>query len=393
MRKRTIILGGIGLAAVAALAFFMLQPDPQTVLRKAQRKLAAEKTMRVDVDAKLAVAPQDFSDAVTLSATSVDITLRVDLDRGDPVNPASVSMFSFMQGSGAAATKLAGESRKKDGRHYLRLEEAGDLDAGIADRLKGVWVASDRSFLEFLMPPDERSLAEHPLDGAGVAAMTQAFMNVDAFTVTSKLPDEKLGDAKTRHYAVEMNMESVSALLLKLRESRTGVPITAEDVLAVTADIARWGRPVGEVWIDKRTGKFLKVGLITPVDVGGAEGAAGGTVTFSRYGQPVVVDVPDAQDIETVLGPVFTKRLSLAGGRETAEAAPAGKPAAALPETPGKALQDQDSDGDGLSDGQENFYGSDAWNPDTDGDGWTDGLEVEKGMNPIGPGALFGFGL
>ena len=42
---------------------------------------------------------------------------------------------------------------------------------------------------------------------------------------------------------------------------------------------------------------------------------------------------------------------------------------------------------------EEFIFGSDSWNPDTDGDGWTDGVEVANGKNPVGPGALFGFGL
>ena len=42
-----------------------------------------------------------------------------------------------------------------------------------------------------------------------------------------------------------------------------------------------------------------------------------------------------------------------------------------------------DSDGDGLSDGDEiNVYGLNALNPDTDGDGASDGVEIELGSSP-----------
>lgn len=46
-----------------------------------------------------------------------------------------------------------------------------------------------------------------------------------------------------------------------------------------------------------------------------------------------------------------------------------------------------DTDGDGLTDGQEvNTYGTDPLNPDTDGDGLTDGQEVNTyGTNPLNP--------
>jgi hypothetical protein len=51
-----------------------------------------------------------------------------------------------------------------------------------------------------------------------------------------------------------------------------------------------------------------------------------------------------------------------------------------------------DTDGDGLDDLLEGFYGTDVHNEDTDGDGVSDGDEVRTGSNPLGEGSLFGFG-
>ena len=49
----------------------------------------------------------------------------------------------------------------------------------------------------------------------------------------------------------------------------------------------------------------------------------------------------------------------------------------------------QDSDGDGLTDEEENnIWGTDPNNPDTDADGYTDGQEVQNGYNPNGEGKL-----
>lgn len=44
-----------------------------------------------------------------------------------------------------------------------------------------------------------------------------------------------------------------------------------------------------------------------------------------------------------------------------------------------------DSDQDGLSDEEEEKYGTDPNNPDTDGDGYTDGQEVDSGFGPLSP--------
>lgn len=48
----------------------------------------------------------------------------------------------------------------------------------------------------------------------------------------------------------------------------------------------------------------------------------------------------------------------------------------------------RDTDGDGLTDADEERYGTDAKNPDTDGDGYLDGAEVQNGYNPLGEGKL-----
>jgi len=51
-------------------------------------------------------------------------------------------------------------------------------------------------------------------------------------------------------------------------------------------------------------------------------------------------------------------------------------------------MEEIDRDNDGLSEIEEEQYGTDVDNPDTDGDGYLDGDEVKKGYNPAGDGLL-----
>lgn len=58
-----------------------------------------------------------------------------------------------------------------------------------------------------------------------------------------------------------------------------------------------------------------------------------------------------------------------------------------LEKTYGTDPKNPDTDGDGLTDGQEvNTYHTDPVKSDTDGDGYADGAEVTSGHNPSGPG-------
>jgi len=57
-------------------------------------------------------------------------------------------------------------------------------------------------------------------------------------------------------------------------------------------------------------------------------------------------------------------------------------------QTPEGIDKGKDSDSDGLTDEQENYFGTDVNKPDTDGDGYEDGNEVKNGFNPNGTGKL-----
>ncbi len=390
MSKRVIIIASLGVVVCAAVFFLLREGDPQTILRQATKKLLAEKTFHVESRGTIVGLPKTLGGDVVSSATGVDIDIVSDIDRTDPTRQASVSTFDFRQGlSTGGQTTLAGDARRKDGMHYARLRTLEGVSGIDASRVVNVWMKSGRSFFDLLRGSVG---TEPPLTAAGLETMKTSLQGVDLFAVASVLPKETLGGVKTFHYAVRLNMETVSALLLKAREVRTGKHIGSEDILDVTNELIQWGTPVGEVWVDAKTRRFKKITLGTALGRDGKGGAAAGTLLFSNEGKPVKVDVPDAQDVDTVLGPLFDKRLNLAGGRALAQATPT-ETKQTLLTAPGSAAQTADTDSDGLVDAQEFFYGADAWNPDTDGDGYADGLEVEKGMNPSGPGTLFSFGL
>jgi hypothetical protein len=113
---------------------------------------------------------------------------------------------------------------------------------------------------------------------------------------------------------------------------------------------------------------------------------------LSNVGETVQLETPErTQALEQVYAAAFGSlpesngMSGRTGVQETLVHEDVGLPVVAFETT-------DDTDGDGLDDLLEGFYGTDARNDDTDGDGVSDGDEVRTGSNPLGEGSLFGFG-
>lgn len=422
MNKRWIAITILLAGAATALAWFLLRPDPTDVILQAQKKLVNEGTFRVESDFTI----DGVFDRPELSFGESRVTLtgrtRTDADRSDPTDVVTSSMFDFSLASGEERLLLNGIAGRADHQHYLRIDEVSDaLFPGIEDA-RGIWMRSSDPFLDLLIRPLEEGLVLNDLDAEGFDEIHRAASVVNIFEHADTLASTEIDGMKTFHYAVTLRQDVAAALLVRIRELRTGLPSEPEDYALALAKVLSWGEATGEVWIGKKDLRFRKIALSSRLSdpTGGAR--LEGQLLFSRFGEPVTFEIPDAQDVEDVLGRVISGRLALAGDRtiviRTGEEAEAGEetseesadegesPSSDAPteedgvDTDGSSGTQQDSgsgvtdsDGDGLSDSEEFIYGSDAWNPDTDGDGWTDGVEVANGKNPVGPGALFGFGL
>lgn len=390
VRRKLLLFGIPAAVGLAALVRFLLQPDPQLVVLRAQQNLLKAKTFRYEIDIEF----QGAASAPDAAPVEISAKTRTDLDVRNPVRPASITAFSIRSSANRVDSELSGESRKKDGQHYLKLAKATgayEQDVGL---LVGVWARSSEPFLGRLLPI-ERKADERPLDEKGVREFLDAAARTPLLRVTETLKEEKAADgAILRHYRVAPYADVAAALMIKLRELKTGVPADSSDIAAATAEVAAWGEPTGEIWIGKKDGLVRRLSFQTRTASVAGVGDLRVTVLFSRYGAPVEVTAPEAEDIEVLLGKFSEKHLSLAGLRPPpslgSEVAPEETKKETLPATPAAK---HDGDSDGLEDTQEFFYGSDSWNPDTDGDGWTDGYEVGHGTDPVGPGPLFGFGL
>ncbi len=375
----------LGVWGIAFLAWFLLQPEPQALLRTAQARLMAADFVRYSVDVASTgdLQAAGFASGATGTAT-VKATSVTDADFRRPAARATRSTFTIDIDAGVKQS-LAGESILKEGTHYLKLSRLtgmADADAGMV----GKWISSPRSYLKGLLATGTETGAQPPTP-AQVVEMKNAVSNVDLFEVLETMKSEKIDGKKMRRFKVRLNAEAIAALIIKWHELKTGLVAKPEDAIAAMLEVTGYGETTGTVWIGASDKRFRRIVLAT--DGQGSNGVrASVTLDFTRYGEPVDVQAPAAEPAADVIGSSEDggNGLGLSGTRSATSAT-------AAPEAPKPADGKKDADGDGLGDSDEFLYNSDPWNPDTDGDGYDDGTEVKSGKNPTGPGALFGFGL
>jgi len=179
--------------------------------------------------------------------------------------------------------------------------------------------------------------------------------------------------------------------VIRVKEDRE--PSEEERLMAAT-QAGQLSRLTVRLWIGNETHYLYRLQAagafvedistdLVPVDI---------RIEFSGFNEPFEGEEPDqVVAFESVLASFLS---SLPDTRELgslSEHVTVVQEDARLPVEEIESSNDQDDDG--LDDVLEAFYGTDARNPDTDGDGVSDGEEVRSGKNPRGTGSLFGFGL
>lgn len=227
------------------------------------------------------------------------------------------------------------------------------------------------------------------------AYLIEQFRKTPFLHVEEKLKAEELGGVRTHHYKVRPEVLFFKDYYVVAESIRLGGrELTNKERLAADAFFANVTAEDGELWIGQRDYYLYRMRLRFKYDDGARTGHFTLTANFSRFNEPSVMSVPvqgvdDITDIVESLLPSFKDHLPLAKDglvpRGQKKDEKTGLPIDTA--EPG----DDDPDKDGLPNVLERFYGSDPDNSDTDGDGLTDGQEVDTGMNPTGAGRLFDF--
>lgn len=385
------------LAISMAALMLLLLPQSSEIVRIMQWRMVNARSAYVEavIDYKGDRQWKDAKGATRRRDEAVSLETSGWFDRIDPELPKAKHTFDLKTGQDDA-WRFAGD--------FVRAGDANYFNFSALPARIGTLHFTD--FMHRWLRVDVKGLLEVtslPIIGGERPELTELdeaylieqFRKTPFLRVEEKLKAEELGGVRTHHYKVRPEVLFFKDYFIVAESIRLGGrELTNKERLAADAFFANVTAEDGELWIGQRDYYLYRMRLRFKYDDGARSGHFTITANFSRFNEPSVMSVPvqgvdDITDIVESLLPSFKDHLPLAKDglvpRGQKKDEKTGLPIDTA--EPG----DDDPDKDGLPNVLERFYGSDPDNPDTDGDGLTDGQEVDTGMNPTGAGRLFDF--
>jgi hypothetical protein len=307
----------------------------------------------------------------------VDLTNKADLQY-----QAAVQVATSLDGA-----EVRGEIRDLEDAFYFFMKRAphyGDVDL---TPFAGEWIRipTTFSFAALTGRDDPNDLTVEQLE-----ALAELLTKIDLVEVPQTGIATIINGDSALPYDFVMHQDGVLAFLSTLWEMRHGTAIDAISYQELQTSVAAMEDWSGTMWIGRKSFLLHKLVINAPT--------FSFTLELSDFNQPIELAAPAVKttDVRQALKDLGFNTAALptaSEGRQPSASQTAegiGLPDASTNEN---QTANDDPDEDGLPNSLETFYGSDANNPDTDGDGVTDGEEVSRGQNPTGKGSIFSFGL
>lgn len=316
---------------------------------------------------------------------SMDWIARSELDLSNKPQITSDTVFRLLSSvSGAAA---GGELKQTSTGWSIDLTQAPNYGGLNLEPLANSWITVPSTF------PLAQLLGQEPvhtLTTDDLATLENVLGQIDLVNVPKTGVVTIIDGDPCLPYDFTVNQDGMRTLLVDWWEIRHQAKIDPSSYAIIQADLDSMKSVQGTLWIGKRSFLLHKATVVGPNFTF--------HLAFTHFNDPVTVTAPSgAIDIRSVLTRLGFNvgALPTASGATASGASSYATSFGSLP-TSGSvagAATNDDPDGDGLTNIQERFYGTDPNNPDTDGDGMSDGAEVAAGRNPKGPGSLFSFGV
>ncbi len=393
-----LVIGFMSLTAVLlALVALLLLPQVSEMVDLMKWRMMTADSFRVDTDIEWRGwrTVDDGQGGVTREPESVRVTTSGLVDRSDDAETRQTHKFRTAIGAPTVRYLFEGQFMRLGQDNYLRLDTVpDDLGTLRLDRFAGRWLTFEpadvlRVFgLEFIGGTRDLSEADREY-------LLEQFRITPFISVVNRLQNEVVDGKTLLHYEIRPEVLFFKDFYLTEEKLRLGRELTEGERHIVDRFFANVQPEIGEMWIGRTDYYLHRLRLRFRYDDGRRDGVFSAQFDFGSFNEPVRIEMPDGEieDVRRIVdsllpGIVNSLPMAALGGQRIASQSDT--------ET-GTVIQpypsDPDSDGDGLTDTLEFFYGSDPANPDTDGDGLSDGEEVDKAMSPTGPGGLFDFGL
>jgi hypothetical protein len=346
--------------------------------------------------------------------TTVYATGQVDASDSS-VADYSTKFRAFRVGRSKDYGDLSGEIRSVDGTTYLTYSPPGPEMDGVDFSKEGTWVsfaAGELPAWGAVIPgldvPIETDFGSARTDATevalkstwtsdGIVRLRSLFSHADVFVVAYDDLTELIAGHATRVMDARFDPDALRSFLLDVVRTRENREPTAEERLSVETSAKELEALKVRLWIgmdDHLLYRVQTAGMVQ--DDSSLSSSDADTVPFdmivelSGFNDPFKASGPDQA---IAFSTVLRQRLGASSDAGTSNGLSVLLPddAARLPTEMSDMASDADQDE--LSDLLEAFYRTNARNPDTDGDGISDGEEVRNGQNPRGDGTLFGFGL
>ncbi|MBI5794411.1 hypothetical protein HZA87_05030 [Candidatus Uhrbacteria bacterium] len=302
------------------------------------------------------------------------------------VHETSFRVVAIGQGDGY--TDLSGEIKTIDGKTYLTYSAGGPTVPGVSFD-DGTWVEFEEreieSWGEILPGLDSPLTLITPLSGwnsEAIGRLRYLLSLTDVVLVEYNGLSELIDSVNTRMIDGRFDQDATEASLLDFVRAKTGQEPQDADRILAHEQAQQLADLTLRFWIGTKDHLLYRVQA--------ADELLDARIEFSAFNEPFDQDVPARvitfQEILSATLPESHGLARLSGGAQLVSESNARLPVTAIQES-------NDQDGDGLDDILEAFYGTDRSRADTDGDGVSDGDEVHAGDNPRGRGSLFSFGL
>ncbi|GEM_PF-2840518 len=329
-------------------------PTPQLSLKDLRRAVLGTSTRRAQIieenSTATTVTPRETFKSEVRIAGATDMT--------DKKNPRFSANFTFAipDFPPLGSTTITLETRLIESVLYFMLGDLPQLEGLDLSAYTNQWFSFDLTQLEQTLS-GQPSLA---ITDEDIRKIGEVIGKHQFFKITEVLKSEKVSGVNAHHYKFTINAEELAALtnevqriLLPDEEQTT---FEARDFSAI---------PAGELWVGKRDSLPYRI-KFESLNQSSYLVSLKTTYEFKNYDTPLTIDAPaDVKPIEEVI-----EQITALYNEQSVNSA------------------EVDADADGLSDAQEEFWGTDPANADTDGDGYSDGEEIDNGYDPNGPGKL-----